>query len=121
MFDSATVPPIERPEQPRRPSVNHPSTGVYREGKRASTRPRDPPTGPAIPRPITTEETTMTHNTATTTIALALGLAATTTLPALAAAPATHHSVTSASSTRALKALDDRWNAEAKYFLTGNR
>jgi hypothetical protein len=68
-----------------------------------------------------TKETTMTHKTVSTTIALALGLAAATTLSALAAAPVAHHSLTSAYSTRALKALEDRWNAEAKYFLAGKR
>jgi hypothetical protein len=70
---------------------------------------------------LTTKETTMAHTTVTTTIAFALGLAATTTLPALGAAPVAQRPATSAYSTRALKALDDRWNAEARYFHAHER
>lgn len=63
----------------------------------------------------------MTHKTVSTAIALAVGLTATTTLSALGAAPVAHHSATSAYSTRALRALDDRWNAEAKHFRAGKQ
>jgi hypothetical protein len=63
----------------------------------------------------------MTHKTFITAIAFAVGLAAAATLSALGAAPVAHHPVRSAYSARALKALDDRWNAEAKYFRSGER